>query len=251
MSEIMISTKTDGNGKNNEDSQIAIKQDERAILCVADGVGGLENGEIASRYITKTIEEWAKDKDVNQMGERTAHREVSSLVARVHEDLLAIAEEKETHLASTLVLAVVGVKKALIESIGDSRAYVYQRGHCKQITVDQTVRYFDLVTGFNYEYMEGIDMEQFTDEQRDRTLMQSIGFGERIPRPVMYKVPIEEDVDILLCSDGLSNTLQEYEIQRELEKDQSGPQVLKNLIALAKKRGETDNITAVLYRRRG
>ena len=256
--EIRISSRTDGNGKTNEDSLIAIRQDQRAILCVADGVGGLEDGDIASRYITKTLESWAQDKDVNQMGEKTTHRELQSLVANLHEDLRAIAKEKygegsDMSLASTFVFAVVGYTKAVIECVGDSRAYVCQLGNCTQVPVDQTAYMYDLVSGYNYDLLPmalKYTMANTTVREKDRLIMQSIGAGDRIPQPVRYTVPIAGNVDILLCSDGLSNTLREYEIKRELEKKQSGTQVLKNLIHLAKSRGETDNITAVLYRRR-
>ena len=242
MSKIRISTRTDNNGKDNEDSLIAIRQNERAVLCVADGVGGTDAGEIASRYITKTLEAWLQDKDVNKMGKRTTHRELSSLVTRMHEDLLAIAEEKGTSLGSTFVLAVVGLGKVVIENVGDSRAYICQHGCCSQVTMDQTVKNYELVTGDEVDYVD--------DDRKEHTLMQSIGFGTRVPRPMMYEVDIEESVDILLCSDGLSNTLAEYEIQDELMRKQSGTKVLQNLIATAKERGENDNITAVLYRRR-
>lgn len=242
MSRIRISTRTENNGKDNEDSLIAIRQNERAVLCVADGVGGTDAGEIASGYITKTLERWLEDRDVNKMGKKTAHREFTSLVTRLHEDLLAISEEKGTSLGSTLILAVVGIGKVIIENVGDSRAYVYQRGYCKQVTIDQTVENYELVTGDEVDYVE--------EERKGRTLMQSIGFGTRLPRPMMYDVQIDEEVDILLCSDGLSNTLQEYEIQAELAKSQSGTKVLQNLMDMAKSRGETDNISAVLYRRR-
>ena len=243
MSKIRISTRTDNNGKDNEDSLIAIRQNDRAVLCVADGVGGTDAGEIASRYITKTLETWLQEKDVNTMGKKTTHRELTSLVTRMHEDLLAIAEEKGgVTMGSTLTLAVVGIGKVVIENIGDSRTYVCQQGCCRQITLDQTVENYERVTGDEVDYVE--------EDRKAHTLMQSIGFGSRVPRPMMYEVDIAEDVDILLCSDGLSNTLGEHEIQAELQKRQSGTKVLQNLIAKAKSRGETDNITAVLYRRR-
>lgn len=257
MSEIKISIKSDGNGKNNEDSLIAIRQGQRAILCVADGVGGLDDGDIASRFITKSLEAWAQDKDVNKMGEKTTHRELQSLVAKLHEDLRAVARERygsgsDKSLASTFVFAVVGLGRVVIESVGDSRAYIYQHGNCQQITVDQSASWYDMVTGYNYDILPDelkYTMEHKTDREKDRLIMQSIGAGERIPQPVRYSVPIDQRVDILLCSDGFSNTLEVYEIQRELSIKQSGEKALSNLISLAKSRGETDNITAVLYRR--
>lgn len=254
MSKIEIVSNTDQNAKmHNEDSHIHIQQNERAILCVADGVGGLNAGEIASRYITTTIKSWATTGDVNKMGEEKTHREFSALVARMHDNLLSVAEERGVQrMGSTFVLAVVGLHKVVIENIGDSRAYVFQRNHLKQVTIDQSALVYDLVTGQNYAHGDGMfgAIETLEEERKEHILLQCIGDGERTPIPSKYSMNIDERVDILLCSDGLSNRITEYEIRDELLKNQSSEKVIQNLINLAKRRGETDNITAILYRRR-
>ena len=88
------------------------------------------------------------------------------------------------------------------------------------------------------------------ERKKDRVLTQCIGDCEIIPEPATYVCSIDEEVDILLCSDGLSNKLNELNFQSQLTKTQYGKKSLNELFSLAKKRGEKDNITAVLFRRR-
>lgn len=244
MSTIKITQSTDANGKNNEDSSAAIRQGQRAILCIADGVGGLDMGEIASRYITKYIEDkWAGEKDANKMGKKTTVRELNDLFIKLHEDLLDIGSDKKVKLGSTLIVAVVGLGKVIACAVGDSRLYINQDGICRQITVDQTVAEHERTTG------ERVNCDA-DEEEKEHLLMEWLGYGKNVPSPKIYEYDIEEDVDILLCTDGLSDTLGEEDIKAELSKRQSGESVLKELTAKAIDNGETDNITAVLYRRR-
>lgn len=243
MSLIQISSRSEENGKNNEDAYHVGRSGNKTVLLVCDGVGGTDAGEIASGYVTKNLEAWLKDNDLSRMGAKTLHSEVSLFIERMHDDLSAIAEERGTTMGTTFVMAVIGRNKAVIESVGDSRAYIFQRGYLKQITYDQTVRMYELVSGETLEHVP--------DRKKNSTLMQCIGDGPKLPEPASYVIRIDEEVDILLCSDGLSNKLNELNFQSKLkDKALTGEEVIESLISLAMKRGERDNITAVLYRRR-
>ena len=243
MPKIQISSRTEDNGKNNEDSYFVGRSGDKTVVLVCDGVGGTDAGEVASGYVTKNLGVWLKDHDLSKMSVRTLHQEITLFIENMHEDLCTIAEERGMSLGTTFVLAVIGKNKAVIENVGDSRAYICQRGYLKQITLDQTVRMYELVTG---EIMDKVD-----DKKKDTTLMQCIGDGPKIPDPARYVTRIDEDVDILLCSDGLSNRLNELNFQSKLKNiTVTGDTALEELFALAMKRGEKDNITAVLYRRR-
>lgn len=242
MSIIKITQSTDANGKNNEDSSAAIKQGDRAILCIADGIGGLDSGEIASRFVTRFIEAWAEDKDSNKMGMKTTRRELEDLFYLLHEELLAIGHKKNQRLGTTLTVAVVGIGKVVVCAVGDSRLFVCQDGECRQITVDQTVA--------EDERRNDVFNPNFTAEEKEHTLTQWLGFGKEVPRPRIDVCDINESVDILMCTDGLSDSLDEEDFLKELVKGQGGDKVLETLTEKAKGNGETDNITAVLYRRR-
>lgn len=242
MSTIKISHLSDPNGKNNEDSCTAIPYGDRAVLCIADGIGGLDAGEIASAYLTMYVEEWAKDKDFNEMGRVTTLRELQGLIMKLHDDLLAIGEERRCHLGSTFVIAVVGITRVIICSVGDSRAYMRRDNSVKQVTKDQTVA--------EYERETGNIVDTLPQERKEHTLCEWLGYGKDAPVLQTYEYDINEAADILLCTDGLSNTLTEDDIYAQLKKRQSGDRALASLVKLAKSRGETDNITAVLFRRR-
>lgn len=242
MSKIKITAKSVDNGKNNEDSYFEGLCGDKHILLVCDGVGGTDAGEIASGYVTKNLEAWLDTCDISKMGAKTMHREISLFIESMHEDLLSIAEERGTSLGTTFCMAVIGNGKVVIENVGDSRAYICQRGYLKQVTYDQTVRMHELVSGEILDYVN--------EKKKDSTLMQCIGDGMKVPEPARYIVNLDEEVDILVCSDGLSNKLNELNFQSQLTKKQNGNKAVDSLISLAQKRGEKDNITALLYRRR-
>ena len=176
------------------------------------------------------------------MGAKTLHSRISAFVTDMHTDLQIISAEKDISLGTTFLLAIIGKSRAVIENVGDSRAYICQKGYLKQITIDQTVRYYELAGGEPIDYV--------SEMKKNSTLMQCIGAGLKEPKPARYVVSLDEDVDLLLCSDGLSNRLTELNIQAHLLKTDSEKEAVDALIQLAKDRGETDNITAVLYRRR-
>ena len=113
-----IFTRSDPNGKNNEDSFLTKTCGDKTILCVCDGVGGTDAGEIASGYVTKNLEAWLDKTNIAGLGAASLHREVSSFVDKMHQDLQIISGEKGMSLGTTFVLAVIGEKKAVIENIG-------------------------------------------------------------------------------------------------------------------------------------
>ena len=242
MSRIRITCVTDANGKNNEDSCTALPFGNRAILCIADGIGGLDAGEIASRYLTMYVEEWAKDLDLEHLGRKTAIREIKGLILNLHDDLLAIGEEKGYNLGSTFIIALVGLTRVIIGAVGDSRLYLRRDNSIVQITSDQTVA--------EYEKRTGSHVDTLPEERKEHTLCEWLGHGKDVPDIAIFECEIEEAADILLCTDGLSNTLSETDIYAQLKKRQSGEKALEKMVGMSKDRGETDNITAVLLRRR-
>jgi len=249
MSETKIYTRTDNNGKNNEDSFFCGTSGDKTVLCVCDGVGGTDAGEIASGYVVKAFELWLSEHDLTKMKPRQLHSEITEFAETMHYDLWEFADEKGMSLATTFIMAVIGKEKAVIETIGDSRAYICQRRYLKQVTVDQTAHMFELAGGY------AVHPLNVPERKKGSILMQCIGGDPNedeppVPVPVRYTIAIDEHVDMILCSDGLSNKLNELNFQSQLLRRQSGDKALDNLIALAKKRGERDNITAILFRRR-
>lgn len=236
------SARCDAGERNNEDSAY-LKLDNSGVLVavIADGVGGLNNGEIASRYITKSVEKWFDEtlSEIKKMQIEEVLCEMKHLVERCHEELLAISEEKDISIGSTMTFILLGKSKYALIQIGDSRAYLCSKNFVTQITKDQTVA--------EYERETGETIDRVPKERKEHVLMQCMGMGVINPKAETGELP--EVFDLLLCSDGLSNTLTNGDIKKELVKRKSCTTTLKNLIELARSRKEEDNITGILIRR--
>lgn len=242
MSKLEIIERSDANGKKNDDSTVFIRQGERAILCIADGISAMARSDIASGYCTQLVKTWSASKDANKMGRKTAIRELSDLFYRIHNDLLAYSQDNRTDLGTTLIVAVVGIGKMILCSIGDSRVYVCQGGLCRQVTKDQTAA---------QEERDGIRyFPDMSDAEKESTLSQWLGSGKEIPEPKFYEIDLDEDVGIILCTDGLYENNDENDIYQAIFGNGNLDRSLDDMIMKAKKNGETDNISAVLYRRR-
>lgn len=242
MARLEIIERSNANGKKNDDSTAFIQQGERAILCIADGIGAMAKSDIASGYCTQFVKLWSMEKDANKMGRKTTIRELGDLFYKLHEDLLTIGEEKGEELGTTLIVAVVGLSRMVLCSIGDSRVYVCQEGKCRQVTKDQTVAQEERDQEGLYPNIEA--------DRKESLLTQWLGSGKDIPYPKFYEIELQDDVDILLCTDGLYNSMDEKEIYEDIYRAADIEDSLDDMIAGAKGKGETDNISAVLYRRR-
>lgn len=241
---ITAAAKCDAGERNNEDSAYIKMDDSNTFVAViADGVGGLNDGEIASRYITKAVEVWFRDfgESLRRLTIEEVLTEMERVTIRIHEELLDIASECGKRFGSTMTFAIIGRKKYAIVQVGDSRAYMHDGSWVTLITKDQTVA--------EYEKETGEKLGHVPEQRKAHTLLQCMGMGEISPKT--YTGVLPRNFDILLCSDGLSNTLTEVDIKREVKESPSCATALNRMIRIARTRGEKDNITGILIRRRG
>lgn len=239
---ITVAAKNDSGEKANQDSAYVGNIDDIFFAVVADGVGGLDGGDMASSFITKWAAVWWDDisPEIKEYTLEELQDAMVDFTMTVNSELVAVCRERGIQAGSTLTLMVMGKKKYNIVQVGDSRAYMYDGSWVSQMTKDQTVAEYEKETGNTIDYV--------SEERKEHTLMQCMGINEEI-EPVVYTGSVPENCNILLCSDGLSNTLKEIDIKRELQKNISRQDVLSNLTALARTRGETDNITSILIQK--
>ena len=232
---------TDAGPKNNEDSKLLRRAERCFAAIIADGVGGEEAGEVASGYTVKALSKWFDkvEPDLPNMTMPEIRAEMDRIVMRVHEELLDISEEKRVKFGSTLTFALLTKDEYLIGQVGDSRAYFYEDGIVRCITVDQTVAEYERASG---QIVLGIE-----EDRKEHTLLQCMGQGEI--SPVYYSGGLNPEYQILICSDGLSNTLTEGDIAKVLSRELSCKEKLIKLTEKSRENGETDNITSVLIRR--
>lgn len=242
-------THTDSGVRENEDSFLLLnhrKGKEMIILaCIADGVGGMDEGKLASSFIIESFAEWFnKEKDrLAEQGVKKATEQIYEKLMKIHEALKAIAMEKEIKCGSTVTVMLLLKDNFLMLHVGDSRAYLYSRGEIRQITKDQTLGQMERDKGST-----GKD-DVIVQKRKENMLLQCMGVGKLIPQ--VYEGELPKKYVVLLCSDGLSNTLTKEEIGEELGKKdvKIAKQHLISLTSLARERMEKDNITSIIVKR--
>jgi len=235
---------------NNEDSLAAVTlnhasetaSQKMGVYAVADGMGGEEAGEVASKLAVRTAVRQLMG-DVTEAGEdMPEHYQqwLESAVALANRVVRKKAHEENTNMGTTLVMAVVVGNDVHIANVGDSRAYLISPTNLRQITHDQS-----LVQGL-------VDKGELTPEQAANNpnrnmLTQAVGSQEDVTVD-LFNETLENDESLLLCSDGLWNTLGDEEIIQIVRNAATPRAACQALVDACNVKGALDNIAAVLVR---
>ena len=222
---------------HNEDSVIIVKNEMGEILlAVADGMGGHCGGEIASSIAISHIgDRFRKTSSVGTKEDAISF--IKEIVSEANVLLYKYtSEHKESSgMGTTIVLALVTKEFLLFGNIGDSSGYVLRKNKLHKITTDHTLVSLLVKSG---ELTE----EEAKDHPRKNVLMRALGATNTVEMDIF---DVERDIDgILLCSDGLTNMLDDEQIAKVLvDEDISIEDRLKKLIVKCNNRGGTDNIS--------
>jgi len=220
---------------NNEDYFLVVPA--IGLYLVADGMGGAQAGEHASRLAAETIEQ-----AVQQNGKGMDSDGLVVAFGRANQRVMdAAANDPQMEgMGTTLVAAVENDGDLIIASVGDSRVYTYQNGILQPITEDQS-----WVNEVGRRL--GIDEENLKNHPMRHVLTMAIGVSDNL-RVHTHQIHPSPGMLILLCSDGLHGVVSDDEMKRALSSQESLEGKSKALIALARSRGGPDNITTVLLR---
>ena len=220
---------------NNEDYFLVVPA--IGLYLVADGMGGAQAGEHASRLAAETIQQ-----AVQQNGKTMDADGLVVAFGRANQNVMdAAASNPEMEgMGTTLVAAVENNGDLLIASVGDSRVYTFENGTLQAITEDQT-----WVNEVGRRL--GIDEENLKNHPMRHVLTMAIGVSDNL-RVHTHRIHPSPGMLILMCSDGLHGVVSEEEMKKALSSQESLEGKSKELIALARSRGGPDNITTVLLR---
>lgn len=207
------------------------------LYILADGAGGMDAGEIASQFATERVLQYYFSTDEPDWGQR-----LQDALLAANADLRALGARHNggSRMATTLVATVVHGQEVDIANVGDSRAYHFRRGVLRQVTRDQSLVAKLVEDG-------AITPAEAAVHPRRNVLLYSIG-SDRAPRVDLYKLPLEADDLLLLCSDGLTRHVTNEEIGQILGRLADPAGAAEALIELANERGGQDNISVVLLR---
>ena len=220
---------------NNEDYFLVIPA--IGLYLVADGMGGAQAGEHASRLAAETIQQ-----AVTQNGKTMDSEGLVVAFGRANQRVMdaAAGNPEMEGMGTTLVAALENNGELLIASVGDSRVYTFENGNLNAVTEDQT-----WVNEVGRRL--GIDEENLKSHPMRHVLTMAIGVSENL-RVHTYRIKPVPGMLILLSSDGLHGVVGEDEIKKGLSSQASLEAKSKELIASARSRGGPDNITVVLLR---
>ena len=228
--------------ERNEDSVIVIENLSGEILmCVADGMGGHKDGEVASSIATSHISK--RFEEISSVGNKDdAVNWMQSVITEANVEIFKyVAEHPEsTGMGTTVVMAILTDNFLLFGNIGDSSGYVIKNGKLHKVTVDHTLVNLLVKSG---ELTE----EEAKDHPRKNVLMKALGATLNVEADIFN---VELNIDgIMLCSDGLTNMLNDTQISRVLDSESSIEEKLDKLIFKCNNRGGNDNVSiALLYR---
>ncbi|MFC2156601.1 Stp1/IreP family PP2C-type Ser/Thr phosphatase [Acidobacteriota bacterium] len=210
-----------------------------SLLIVADGIGGHAGGGTASSLAVDVLSQ-----SLTQIIESTnssEYQEVmeTSIQEANHQIFKNASEDKGlTGMGTTLVSALVIDTYALVSNVGDSRAYLIRNHQITPITEDHSWKAEQLKLNLLSE-------EEISHSPFRHTITRSLGFDSDVRVDTFYVELFNNDY-ILLCSDGLYESLPDLVMKKIIRKNRNPERICEKLIKLANKRGGHDNITAVV-----
>ena len=223
--------------ERNEDSvNIVENANGEILMAVADGMGGHKDGEVASSIALNHIA--TRFKSISSVGNkedainwiREIVKEANALIYKY------VAEHKESAgMGTTMVLAILTKDFLLIGNIGDSSGYVIKNKKLHKVTVDHTLVNLLVKSG-------EITEEDAKNHPKKNVLMRALGASPDVEMDIFN---VELGVDgIFLCSDGLTNMLDDDTIMKVLNNNEMDiDEKLDKLIFKANNRGGSDNIS--------
>jgi PPM family protein phosphatase len=218
----------------NEDSALTCAN----LIAVADGMGGHAGGEVASAIAINTLEQLLPV--ISDLKVDVASREDLFLNITYEVDSQILAKSKDSPelsgMGTTLTALSILDNNVELLHIGDSRCYRYRNNKLEQLSYDHTVM------------QELLDQGRLTPEEiidhPQRSLLTQALMGDSGIDPILVSYEIKKGDQFLLCSDGLTNVLSEYEISKIIEANKP-EDIAPALIAEVRVKGAPDNITII------
>ena len=227
--------------KQNQDAYHIEQLDRSSLLCVVcDGMGGAKSGNIASSLAVDVFVEEIRRTWTSYMDQEKVDQMLKSAVKLANFTVFDQSQQFEEFdgMGTTLVAVLIRGRHATVINVGDSRAYKVGRSGIRQITRDHSL----------VQLM--VDRGELTPEMA-RTypgknfITRAIG-TEPIVMGDLYHQDAQKGDFFLLCSDGLSNMMDEQEILFEVLHGVNKQNCCQRLLDIAKNRGAPDNVTSVL-----
>lgn len=226
---------------SNQDACVVEQLDKNTLLCVVcDGMGGAKSGDVASNLAVEVFSQEVKRSWKSDMDDEDLDFMLKNALKLANFTVYdqSCQFEEFSGMGTTLVAALIHGREATILNVGDSRAYQINEDGIEQISVDHSL----------VQMM--IDRGELTPEQGKsypgkNYITRAVG-TEPVTEGDIFHQPLTKGTYLLLCSDGLSNLLDDQEILFEVIHGSDKQACCQSLVDIAKRRGAPDNVTCVI-----
>jgi protein phosphatase len=222
----------------NEDSHLR----GRTVLAVADGLGGHQGGEVASAMAVEPLAA------LDGHAFADAREAAEALAEAIREANLAILRRARSDpelwgMGTTVTAAAIAGDRVLqLAHVGDSRAYLLRAdAPLRQLTTDHTVVQEAVARGL-------LTRQQAAVHPQRGVVTRAVGLDPQVPVDLPEPLQLEPGDQVLLCTDGLTEVVDDEPIAAVLASQADGDDACSALIAAANQGGGPDNVTVVLLR---
>lgn len=219
--------------KNNEDSYYM--NEACGLFVIADGMGGHEHGQLASRIAVEQFSSLAE----GRCPEAFSLEEMRRLFTQANTAVYARQEALQSGImGTTLTAMIIDGDEMYLGHVGDSRLYLLRGGELIQLTLDHSY-YAELMR----QGTENIHIEN----RQKNVLLKALGPEENVEGQFLQQTLLPGDM-LLLCTDGLYNFVENEEMQQILQQAADLSAAVQQLLATALEKGTSDNLTVIVYR---
>ena len=227
--------------KQNQDAYLIEELDRNTLLCVVcDGMGGAKSGNVASQMAAEVFVQEVQRSWMTGMSKERTSQIMQAAVRQANTTVFDQSRQFEEFqgMGTTLVAALIQGKLATVVNVGDSRAYKVDQDGIRQITKDHSM----------VQLM--VDRGELTPEMAKtypgkNLITRAVGTEPTVVTDV-FQLEMEKDDCLLLCSDGMSNMMDDQEILFEVVHGVNKEGCCQRLLDIAMGRGAPDNVTSVL-----
>lgn len=212
------------------------------VFLIADGMGGHNSGEVASKMAVDLASEYIFMLPSSAFDEENILAHISEIMKKANESITEAAGQKEVHtgMGTTFIIAVVLSTRMYIGHIGDSRVYLIRDGNMQRLTTDHS---------FVEELVKNGTLTREEAENHPRKNLITRALGGSIDIEIdTYICDILPGDQFVLCTDGLTNMVPENEIKLVIEETGDPEAACTELIERANRYGGDDNTTVVVVK---
>ncbi len=221
----------------NEDSFSRVSLGKWSLYVVADGMGGHDAGEVASRIAVETVCRKIKE---HVMQNKDPLRLIEHVAQQANSEVKKEGAKRGSNMGTTLSLALVDDHTAYIANVGDSRVYWLENGSITQISQDHSLVAKLVATG-------KMTKEEARNHPKSNLLYRTVGTDEKV-KVDTFKLELKKGGSLMLCTDGLWGEVSDEDIHQIVFSSKDARSASEELIRTANAHGGRDNITAVVVR---